>query len=234
MASVRLPNKPLADIGGVPMIVQVWRRAREADIGPVVVACGEQAIFEVIRDAGGNAVLTEPAHPSGSDRIYEALGQLDSGRKFDVVVNLQGDLPTIDRKCIRAVLTPFEDADCDITTLVSEITKEEEKTNPDVVKAVVAFADGTRIGRALYFSRGLVPAGDGPVYNHIGIYGYRRDALESFINLPQGVLEQRERLEQLRALENGLRIYAAHVDTSPIGVDTPADLERARKILGTS
>ena len=234
MASVRLPNKPLADIGGVPMIVQVWRRAREADIGPVVVACGEQAIFEVIRDAGGNAVLTEPAHPSGSDRIYEALGQLDSGRKFDVVVNLQGDLPTIDRKCIRAVLTPFEDADCDITTLVSEITKEEEKTNPDVVKAVVAFADGTRIGRALYFSRGLVPAGDGPVYNHIGIYGYRRDALESFINLPQGVLEQRERLEQLRALENGLCIYAAHVDTSPIGVDTPADLERARKILGVS
>ncbi len=231
MASTRLPNKPLVDIAGVPMIVQVWRRAKEADIGPVVVACGEKKIFEVIRDAGGDAVLTDSNHPSGSDRIYEALTIVDEYRKFDLVVNLQGDLPTIDRDSIRAVLTPFEVVDCDISTLVVDITKDEEKTNPDVVKVAIGFVGETRIGRALYFSRMTVPSGEGTLFHHIGIYAYRRAALERFVSLPVGVLEQRERLEQLRALENGMRIYAARVDTCPIGVDTPIDLESARKIL---
>ncbi len=234
MASTRLPNKPLAEMGGVPMIVQVWRRAKEADIAPVVVACGERLIFEVIQDAGGKAVLTDPNLPSGSDRIYEALTRIDVGRRFDIVINLQGDLPTIESESVRAVLTPLENADCDIATLVVQIAKDDEKTNPGVVKAVVAFIDGARIGRALYFSRVAVPSGEGPLFHHIGIYAYRRNALERFVNLPRGILEQREKLEQLRALENGLRIYAARVDTCPIGVDTPADLDIARKFLSVS
>ena len=213
------------------MIVQVWHRAREADIGPVVVACGEQAIFDAVRDAGGTAVLTEPGHLSGSDRIYEALVKIDEACKFNLIVNLQGDLPTIDKESVRAILSPFSQANCDISTLVVEIKNNKEKSNPDVVKAAVAFADGARIGRALYFSRLVIPAGDGPIFHHIGIYAYRRAALERFINLPPGILEQRERLEQLRAIENGLCIYAARVDTCPIGVDTPADLRSAREFL---
>ena len=231
MASVRLPGKPLAQVGGVPMIVQVWRRAQEADIGPVVVACEDQAIFDAVRDAGGTAVLTEPGHLSGSDRIYEALVKIDEARKFNLIVNLQGDLPTIDKESVRAILLPFAKADCDISTLVVEIKNNKEKSNPDVVKAAVACANGARIGRALYFSRMVIPAGDGPIFHHIGIYAYRRAALERFISLPPGILEQRERLEQLRAIENGLCIYAARVDTCPIGVDTLADLRRAREFL---
>ena len=234
LASTRLPDKPLADIAGAPMIVQVWRRAREADVGPVVVACAENAIFEAVRDSGGEAVITDPNHPSGSDRIYEALGKVDGEGRFDAVINLQGDLPTIDAETVRAVLKPFNAAPCDITTLVTEITDAAEKTDPNVVKAVVAFAGGTQIGRALYFSRAIVPTGDGPLYHHIGLYAYRRAALECFVNLAPGTLEKRERLEQLRALENGLRIDAVRVDTVPLGVDTPDDLERARAILGAT
>lgn len=234
LGSTRLPDKPLADIAGAPMIVQVWRRAREADVGPVVVACAETAVLEAVRDAGGEAVLTDPDIPSGSDRIHEALMKADGEGRFDAIVNLQGDLPTIDPDTIRAVLDPLGDAACDISTLVVEITDEEEKTNPNVVKAVVGFAPGARIGRALYFSRATAPGGDGPLYHHIGIYAYRRFALERFAALPPGVLEQRERLEQLRALENGLRIDAARVDTAPLGVDTPADLKCARAALGAS
>ena len=234
MGSTRLPNKPLADIAGFPMIVQVLRRALEADIGPVLVACGEKDIFDVVSDAGGDAVLTSPNHNSGSDRIYEALSKIDVERRFNVIVNLQGDLPTIDCTSMHAILEPLQAAACDISTLVAEIIREEEKDNPDVVKAAVALEKGARIGRALYFSRCIIPAGHGPFFHHIGIYAYRRTALESFVKFSPGVLEVRERLEQIRALENGLRIDAALVDTLPLGVDTPADLARAREILDKS
>jgi len=232
MASMRLPGKPLANIAGLPMIVQVLKRAEEAAIGPVVVACAEREIKAAVEAAGGRAVLTDPNHPSGSDRIFEALQACDPNGEYDAIVNLQGDLPVLDPDVVRAAMKPLDDAEVDIATLVAEITHEEEKTNPNVVKAVVGFEDGNRVGRALYFSRATVPHGDGPLYHHIGIYAYRRSALERFVRLRPGVLEQREKLEQLRALENGMRIDAVRVDTVPFGVDTPADLERARQILG--
>lgn len=234
MASTRLPGKPLADIAGVPMIVQVWRRAMEAGLGPVHVACAEAEIAAAVRAAGGMAVETDPNHPSGSDRIAEALARIDPDRRFDVVVNLQGDLPTIDPAIVRAVATPLADPAIDIATLVTEIHDPAEAANPNVVKAVVAFAPGADTGLALYFSRNAVPAGPGPLWHHIGIYAYRRDALAQFVALPPGVLEQREKLEQLRALEAGMRIAAVRVDTLPLGVDTPADLARARAILAPS
>ncbi|MEK9725611.1 MAG: 3-deoxy-manno-octulosonate cytidylyltransferase, partial [Rhodospirillaceae bacterium] len=183
LASTRLPDKPLAPIAGAPMIVQVWRRAREADVGPVVVACAEQAIFDAVRDAGGEAVLTDPDHPSGSDRIAEALGKVDGEGRFDVVVNLQGDLPTLDPAQIRAVLAPLDDPACDIATLVAEITEPAERDNPNVVKAVLGLKPGETVGRALYFTRAMAPTGDGPLYHHIGIYAYRRLALERFVSL---------------------------------------------------
>lgn len=231
MASTRLPGKPLADIHGAPMIVHVWRRATEAEVGPVVVACAEPEIAEAVEKAGGRAVLTRPDHPSGSDRIFEALERVDPEGRYDAVVNLQGDLPTLDPALVRAALEPLRDGGVDIATLVAEITVEEERTDPNVVKAAVGLAHGQRIGRALYFSRSTVPWGEGPLYHHIGLYAYRRDALERFVALDPGILERRERLEQLRALEHGMRIDAALVDTVPLGVDTPADLERARRLL---
>ncbi len=232
MASTRLPGKPLADIAGLPMIVQVLKRAEEADIGPVVVACAEPEIQQAVEQAGGQAVLTNPDHPSGSDRIFEALEIVDPDSKYNAVVNLQGDLPVLEPSVVQAAIKPLDDDQVDIATLVAEIIEEDEKTNPNVVKAVVGFGESQDVGRALYFSRSTVPYGDGPLYHHIGIYAYRRAALEQFVKLNPGVLEQREKLEQLRALENGMRIDAACVDTVPFGVDTPADLERARKILG--
>ena len=232
MASTRLPGKPLADIAGLPMIVQVLKRAEEADIGPVVVACAEPEIKDAVEQAGGKAVLTNPDHPSGSDRIFEALQSVDPEGKHDAIVNLQGDLPVLDADVVQAAVKPLADTGVDIATLVAEIVEEDEKTNPNVVKAVVGFKDGEDVGRALYFSRATTPYGDGPLYHHIGIYAYRRSALETFVSLKPGVLEQREKLEQLRALENGMRIDAARVDTVPFGVDTPEDLERARAILG--
>ncbi|AVM75022.1 3-deoxy-manno-octulosonate cytidylyltransferase [Magnetospirillum gryphiswaldense] len=231
LPATRLPGKPLADIHGVPMIVHVWRRAVAAGIGPVVVAAGDTEIAEAVIAHGGNAVLTDPDHPSGSDRVWEALEKVDPERQFGAVVNVQGDLPTIDPAIIRAVFEPLDHPGVDISTLVAEITVEEERSNPNVVKAVVGFADEARIGRALYFTRATAPWGDGPHYHHIGLYGYRRDALRRFVGLRQGVLEKREKLEQLRALENGMRIDAALVDTIPLGVDTPADLDRAREML---
>jgi len=231
MASSRLPGKPLADICGQPMIVQVWRRAVEADIGPVVVACAEKEIADAIESAGGRAVLTRPDHPSGSDRVYEALGRIDPDGEHDAIVNIQGDLPTIEAAAVHAVLAPLGTAGVDIATLAAVITDDEEKTNPNVVKAVVSLKAGETVGRALYFSRGTVPHGDGPLYHHIGLYAFRRAALERFIKLPPGPLERRERLEQLRALEAGMRIDVALVDTVPFGVDTPADLDRARRML---
>ena len=239
LASTRLPDKPLADIHGAPMIVQVWRRAVEAGIGPVVVAAAEAAIVDAVAAAGGRAVLTDPAHPSGSDRIAEALNEIDPGRGFETVVNLQGDLPTLEPAALRQVLAPLADPAVDIATLAVEIIRPEERSNPNVVKAAAAFpaaaAPGAGVARALYFSRAPVPwagaADDLPLYHHIGIYAYRRAALERFVALPPGGLEQREKLEQLRALEAGMRIDVALVDTLPLGVDTPADLDRARELL---
>lgn len=231
MASTRLPGKPLAEIAGAPMIVQVLRRAREADVGPVVVACAEPEIAQAVRAAGGEAVLTRPDHPSGSDRIFEALQVIDGAGRFEVVINLQGDLPTIDPQVIRAALTPLTEPAVDIATLVAPIGSPDERNDPNVVKAVLALAGGSSVGRALYFSRAPVPWGEGPTFHHIGLYAYRRAALARFVALPPGVLERRERLEQLRALENGMRIDAAVVDTVPLGVDTAAELDRARRIL---
>ncbi len=232
LASTRLPDKPLADIAGVPMIVQVMRRATEAGIGRVVVAAAEAEIVHAVEKAGGEAVLTDPGLPSGSDRIFQALEAVDPGRAHDVVLNVQGDLPTLDPRIIKAALDVLEATPADISTLVAEITDPRERTNPNVVKAVMALAPGERAGRALYFTRATAPANEGPLYHHIGLYGYRREALARFVALPPSPLELREKLEQLRALEAGMRIDAALVDTVPLGVDTPADLEKARAALG--
>jgi 3-deoxy-manno-octulosonate cytidylyltransferase (CMP-KDO synthetase) len=231
LPATRLPNKPLADICGEPMIVHVWRRSVAAGIGPVVVAAADPEIADAIAKVGGTAVLTDPDHPSGSDRVWEALEKVDPERQFGAVVNVQGDLPTLDPAVIRAVFEPLDRADVDISTLVAEITVEEERTNPNVVKAVCGFADGQRVARALYFTRATAPSGVGPHYHHIGLYAYRREALARFVSLPQGILERREKLEQLRALEAGMRIDCALVDTVPLGVDTPADLDRARALI---
>ena len=227
MASTRLPGKPLAEIAGAPLIVQVWRRAVEADCGPVLVACAEAEIAEAVRAAGGEAVLTRPEHPSGSARVHEAA----MGRDCDVVVNLQGDLPALDPQSIRAVLEPLAEPAVDIATLAVEIADEAARADPNVVKAVLSLAPGARIGRALYFTRATAPSGEGPLWHHLGIYAFRRAALERFVGLPQGQLERRERLEQLRALEAGMRIDAALVDAAPVEVNTPADLERARQLM---
>jgi len=231
MQSTRLPGKPLADINGMPMIAHVWRRAIEANVGRVVVASDSQDINAVIRAAGGEAVLTRPNHASGSDRVFEAVGLIDAGDAFDVILNLQGDLPTLDPRTARACLQPLQQAGPDIATVAVEIRREEERSNPNVVKLV-----GTPTGtpgrlRALYFTRATAPSGEGPLYHHVGIYAYRRRALQRFVELPPSTLERRERLEQLRALEDGMRIDASIVDTVPLGVDTPADLERARELL---
>jgi 3-deoxy-manno-octulosonate cytidylyltransferase (CMP-KDO synthetase) len=231
MHATRLPGKPLADIHGEPMIVHVWRRAVAAAVGPVVVACGEQIIADAVIKAGGNAVMTRADHPSGSDRVYEAVQTFDPEGNFNAIINVQGDLPAISPEAIRAAFEPLNNPDVDIATLIVEITDEAERHNPNVVKAVVALAEGQKIGRALYFSRAAVPTGDGPLYHHIGLYAYRRESLARFVSLPVGVLETREKLEQLRALENGMRIDAHLVDTVPLGVDTAADLERARHLL---
>ena len=231
LASTRLARKPLADILGEPMIVHVWRRACEADIGPVIVAACEDEVAEAVRQAGGRAVLTPPGLPSGSDRIHAALQFFDPDGRFDAVVNVQGDLPTLEAGAVRAALEPLAHAGVDIATLVAEIADPKERTDPNVVKAAVGFAPRAKIGRALYFSRAPIPSGEGPLYHHIGLYAYRREALARFVALPESALERRERLEQLRALEAGMRIDARLVDTVPLGVDTPADLERAREIL---
>jgi len=229
LASVRLPDKPLAEIGGVPMIVQVWRRAREAAVGPVVVACADAAIADAVIAHGGEAVLTEPALPSGTDRVHEALARLDPGRRFGRIINLQGDLPTLEPAAIRAVLEPIAWLGTDMGTLVVPTEDPADKANPNIVKAIPTFdQERPTLGRALYFTRATAPTGDGPVYHHIGIYAYTRAALERFANLPPSPLERRERLEQLRALEVGMTIGVAVVDTVPLGVDTPAELEQAR------
>ena len=230
MAATRLPGKPLLDIAGLPMIVHVLRRAEAAGIGRVAVATDTPEIAAAVTAHGGEAVMTRPDHPSGSDRIYEALCKLDPEGQIGAIVNVQGDLPTIPPQDVRAALALLEDPGVDIGTLTAEIRKDEEHTNPSVVKLVGSPLGGKRL-RALYFTRATAPYGDGPRYHHIGLYAYRRAALERFVTLPPSTLERREKLEQLRALEAGMRIDAAIVDSVPLGVDTAADLETARQML---
>ncbi len=213
------------------MIVHVMERAREADIGPVAVACGDEAIAEAVRDAGGRAVMTAANLPSGSDRVYAALAELDPTGDHDVVVNLQGDFPTVSPAAIRAVILPMADAAVDIGTLVVPIVSAEEAGTASFVKAACAFDEGQAIAPVLYFSRQAIPWGEGPCWHHVGIYAYRRAALAQFVLLPPSPLERRESLEQLRALEAGMRIACARVEHGPFGVDTPADLERARAVM---
>ncbi|KRQ00164.1 3-deoxy-manno-octulosonate cytidylyltransferase [Bradyrhizobium manausense] len=233
MAATRLPGKPLADIAGLPMIVHVMRRAEAAGIGRVAVATDTDEIASVVRAHGGEAVMTSPAHPSGSDRIHEAMQKLDPDAKAEVVINLQGDFPTISPQTIREVLPPFDDPAVDIVTLASQIHTEEEDRAPSVVKAIGS-PIGPRRMRALYFTRATAPYGDGPRYHHIGLYAYRRAALERYVTLPRSPLEVQENLEQLRAVEAGMRIDIIIVDSVPRGVDTPPDLETARGILSKS
>lgn len=230
MSASRLPGKPLADIGGAPMIVHVLRRAEAANLGPVVVATDSPEIEAAVIAAGGRAVMTRADHPTGSDRIQEAVDLVDPGRTYDRIVNVQGDLPTIDPGVVRAAADLLDDPAVDIGTLTAVITRHEEITNPNVVKVVGTPLSPKRL-RALYFTRATAPTGDGPLYHHIGLYAYRRAALERFVRLPPAPLETRERLEQLRALENGMRIDVAVVEAVPLGVDTPADLERARALI---
>jgi 3-deoxy-manno-octulosonate cytidylyltransferase (CMP-KDO synthetase) len=230
MASTRLPGKPLADIGGVPMIVRVMRRAQEAAVGPVVVATDSTEIAAAVNGAGGQATMTRSDHVSGSDRIYEALGHVDPEGRFAVVVNVQGDFPTLVPSDIRAALGPLDDPDVDIATLAIPIHEASERTDPNVVKAIGSTVAPGRL-RALYFTRATAPSGEGPLYHHIGIYAYRRAALARFVQLPPSPLERRERLEQLRALEAGMRIDVAVVDSVLFGVDTLEHLARVRAML---
>jgi 3-deoxy-manno-octulosonate cytidylyltransferase (CMP-KDO synthetase) len=230
MNATRLPGKPLADIHGAPMIVHVWRRAMEADVGPVWVAADDSRVVQAVAAAGGRAVMTRADHPSGSDRIFEALGAVDAGGRHDVVINIQGDLPTIEPSVVRACLAPLAEQAVDIATLATPIAREQEKDDPNVVKVIATELDPARL-RALYFTRARAPWGEGRLLHHIGLYAYRRDALRRFVAAPPSPLERREKLEQLRALEAGMRIDVALVDTAPLGVDAPEDLERARIML---
>jgi len=234
LAATRLPDKPMAKIAGQPMIVHVWRRAIEAGCGPVLVATDSEVVRDAVAKAGGEAVMTHPDHASGSDRIYEAIKQFDPDRRVDTIVNLQGDLPTLDPNLVRACISALNEGEADIGTIAAEIVCKEERTNPNVVKVIGSPLRRGGILRALYFTRATAPHGEGPLYHHIGIYAYRRAALERFVGLPPSPLETREKLEQLRALEAGFRIHVGLVDTVPLGVDTPADLARAREILETA
>jgi 3-deoxy-manno-octulosonate cytidylyltransferase (CMP-KDO synthetase) len=233
LASTRLPNKPLAEIAGAPMIVQVWRRAAAAGIGPVIVACGDREIAEAIEAAGGRAVLTDPDLPTGSDRIHAAITALDPGRSHDAVINVQGDMPMLDPAAIRLAFEALGDPDTDIATLAAEITDPAALDSTSVNKVAAGFADPSKPARALYFSKLPLPWGDGPHYEHIGLYAYRRAALDRYVTLPQTVLERRERLEQMRALEAGMRFSVSLIDPSRLGVqvDTPEDLARCRELM---
>lgn len=239
MAASRLPNKPLLDIGGLPMIVRVWQQAVAAEIGQVLVAAGEQAICDAISQAGGQAILTDPDLPSGSDRVYQAVltsdSQQDKGQApnaHDIIINLQGDLPILPANALHALVACMKEG-VDIATLVAEIADPEQRGDPNCVKAIISWDDAAaRTGRALYFTRLPAPYGEGALYQHIGIYAYRRAALARFVGLPVSALERRERLEQLRALEAGMHIQIARIDEAPFAVDTQADLEKVRHLLG--
>ncbi len=232
LAATRLPGKLLAEIVGTPMIVHVWRRAVAAEIGPVLVACGDRPIADVVEEAGGWAVMTDPRLPTGSDRIHAAMTQIDPGATYDAVINVQGDLPLLNPAAIRIAVAGLSDPETDIATLAAVIENPEALEDTSVNKVAAGFADPARPARALYFSKSVIPWGRGPHYEHIGLYAYRRAALDRFVGLPRGVLEQREHLEQLRALEAGMRISVSLVDPGWLGVqvDTPADLARAREL----
>lgn len=230
LAATRLPNKPLADIGGLPMIVHVLNRAKAAKTGPVYVAAAEKKIVDVVKKHGGEAILTDPDLPSGTDRVFAALKKIDPKKKFNVVINLQGDLPTIDSKIIKEILIPFRSKETEIVTLAAKIKNQEEINNPNVVKPVFAIGAKEKFGRALYFSREAVPH-SGPYFHHIGIYAFSRTAIEKFTKLKPSNLEKIEKLEQLRALENNMRIDVVAVDTIPLGVDTEKDLNMARALI---
>jgi 3-deoxy-manno-octulosonate cytidylyltransferase (CMP-KDO synthetase) len=234
MASARLPGKPLAEIASEPMIVRVWRQAMLADVGPVVVAAAEREVADAVEQAGGSAVLTAPDLASGSDRVFAALELVDARAVHDVVVNLQGDLPAVDPACIRAVVDVLAPTGADIATLAAEIDDEFDYDNPAVVKPVVAWDITGERGRALYFTRARVPSGEGPLFHHVGIYAYTREALTRFVKLSPSPLERREKLEQLRALEAGMSIAVARVPEVPLSVDTPEDLDKARALFGAS
>jgi 3-deoxy-manno-octulosonate cytidylyltransferase (CMP-KDO synthetase) len=231
MKATRLPGKPMVDIAGEPMIVHVWRRARAAETGRVVVATDSEEIVQAVRKVGGEAVMTRADHVSGSDRVFEAVNHMDPDADTELIVNLQGDLPTLEPRLVRECLAPLAVKGPDIATLAAKIANPEEHANPNVVKVIGTPLPQKNRLRALYFTRATAPYGEGPLYHHIGIYAYRRAALERFVSMRPSALEVRERLEQLRALENGLRIDVAIVDTVPIGVDTPAELERARQLF---
>ncbi len=230
MAATRLPNKPLADINGKPMIVHVWERAMDAGIGPVIVATDSRDIADAVEAAGGRAIMTRSDHPSGSDRVYEAVENADPDGLHDIIVNLQGDFPTIDPRAIVASVLPLADPAVDIATLAAVIVDEDEMTANSVVKLIGSEIAPNRL-RALYFTRATAPTGPGPLYHHVGLYAYRRKALARFVSLPPSPLEIREKLEQLRAIEAGMRIDVAVIDHVPRGVDTPGDLIIARELL---
>ena len=234
MQANRLPGKPLADICGEPMIVHVLRRAQESKAGRVIVATDAHEVRDAVEHAGGEVVMTRATHESGTDRVHEAVEAIDRQGWCDIVVNLQGDLPTLNPALIGACIAPLDNAEVDIATLAAKITDDEERTDPHVGKVVGSDTQNSGVLRALYFTRATAPYGDGPLYHHIGLYAFRRAALDRFVALPRSRLEMREKLEQLRALEAGMRIDVGLVDTVPVGVDTPADLERARMLLGAS
>jgi 3-deoxy-manno-octulosonate cytidylyltransferase (CMP-KDO synthetase) len=232
MASTRLPGKPLADIAGDPMIVHVMRRAEAAHLGPVVVATDSEVIAAAVEKAAGRAVMTRADHISGSDRIFEALQAADPEQRAHIIINVQGDLPTLPPRDLAHAVAPLADDEVDIATIAAEIHRAEERTDPNVVKVVGTPLSETRL-RALYFTRATAPSGPGPLFHHIGVYAYRREALARFVHLPPSPLERREKLEQLRALEAGMRIDVSIVESVPLGVDTPEDLARARELLGS-
>ncbi len=232
LASTRLPGKPLADIAGRPMVLRVWDAAMAANIGPVVVAAADQEIYDAVTAAGGTAILTDPDLPSGSDRVWQATQAFDPAGKYDVLLNLQGDLPTFEPQALRAVMDVMANPAYDVGTLVAPVTSDAEKNAASVVKVACDFSGDEQIAPALYFSRQPIPWGNGPLWHHIGVYGWRRTALERFVALPPSGLEKRESLEQLRALEAGMRIGCTRLASAPFGVDTPEDLERARRAFG--
>lgn len=235
LAATRLPNKPLADICGKPMIVHVWERAMEANVGPVLVACGDQEILDAVKTFGAEGILTDPSLPSGTDRAKAALDRYDPREEYEIIINIQGDLPTLDPSLVRHVLEPFQEPAVDMATLGTPIEDPQELTDPHTVKIALSLKEGESIGRAFYFSRNPLPSGIGPHYHHIGIYAYRRECLNRYVSLPVDPLEAREKLEQLRALGDGMRIDVKVVPTKTLfGVDTPADLERARQVMKES
>ena len=234
MASMRLPGKPMADIHGLPMIVHVWKRAIEANIGKVLVAAAENEIADAIRNQGGDAIVTDPSLPSGSDRIAAALKLRDIHENFEYVVNLQGDLPTIAPLDVQRCLAGLTNESVDIATIAARIETPEDVKNPNIVKAIAPLSDTREVAYARDFVRNVGPEHEAPFWHHIGVYAYRRPSLERFVSLPVSTRESLRKLEQMRALDNDMRIAVVKVDSVPLGVDAPSDLEAARLLLRKS